>query len=257
MEFALISALLIAVVQGLTEWIPVSSSGHLVVFERIFSYSGGLMFDVALHFGTLMAVFVYFGKDVVGIVEDFLRRDWKSDNVRLGGMLVVATIPAVIVGFLFRGLFEVAFTSLSVVALGFGVTGIALFIGSLDLMGKGKISYGRAFWIGCAQVLALFPGISRSGVTMSSGMMFGLKANDAVKFSFLMSIPVIFGANILVVGNNRLPSELIWAALVAFFVGLLTIHILYKFILTSKKRLRWFGVYCLLLALGVGGYLLI
>ena len=114
----LISALIIAVIQGLTEWIPVSSSGHLVLVENLLNYNGGLMFDVALHFGTLMAVFVYFGKDIVDIVEDFLKRNWGSDNVKLGWLLVVATIPAAIVGFLLKNVFEVAFGNLVIVDTG-------------------------------------------------------------------------------------------------------------------------------------------
>ena len=245
----LLSALIIAVVQGLTEWIPVSSSGHLVLAESLLSYGGGLMFDVALHFGTLMAVFVYFGKDIVDIVEDFLKRKWESDNVKLGKLLIVATIPAAMVGYLLKNVFEIAFSSLMVVGLGFGVSGLFLIIASLDL-GKrvGKLSYGRSFWIGVVQVLSLFPGVSRSGTTISSGVLFGLKEKDAVKFSFLMAIPIVFGANIVAVGNNVLPSELIWATLVSFFVGLATIHVLFKYVLTSKRNLRWFGVYCLVLA---------
>jgi len=127
----LLSALIIAVVQGLTEWIPVSSSGHLVLAESLLSYGGGLMFDVALHFGTLMAVFVYFGKDIVDIVEDFLKRKWESDNVKLGKLLIVATIPAAMVGYLLKNVFEIAFSSLMVVGLGFGVSGLFLIIASL------------------------------------------------------------------------------------------------------------------------------
>tara|TARA_Y100000310_G_scaffold345322_1_gene463772 strand:+ start:3023 stop:3823 length:801 start_codon:yes stop_codon:yes gene_type:complete len=260
----IIAALIIAVVQGLTEWLPVSSSGHLVLFERILNYPGGLLFDVALHFGTLMAVFVYFGKDITDIIQDLLKGKWGSENGRLGLLLIVATIPATVVGFFFRGVLEVVFSSLGIAALGFGITGLFLLIASLDIrvggrklgFGKGrKLGFGGAFWIGIAQVLSLFPGISRSGATISSGLLLGLKEKAALKFAFLMSVPIIFGANILAVGNKTLEPELIWASLVSFFVGLGAIHIMYKYILTSRKNLRWFALYALLLSLGLGIWL--
>jgi undecaprenyl-diphosphatase len=286
----LVSALIIAVVQGLTEWIPVSSTGHLVLFERLLSFQGGLVFDVALHFGTLMAVFVYFGGDIVEIVRDVLSGRWDSGNGRLGILVIVATVPAAIVGFLLRDLFEIAFTSLGVTALGFAVTGLFLFISSMeigkmgsnrkvptysplvkaengvsrkvigggrDVSGDGLISgfgYGKAILVGVAQVFALFPGISRAGATIGSGLLLGLDEKEAMKFSFLMSVPVIFGANLLAIGNSTLPPEMVWATLVSFVVGLATIHLLYRYVLTSKKNLRWFGVYALLLGAVLGGW---
>ncbi len=255
-----ISALIMAVVQGLTEWLPVSSSGHLVVFHNILNYEVDLMFDVALHFGTLMAVFVYFGKDIIDIIEDFLKFRTKSDNFKLGLLLIVATIPAAIIGYFFESFFEAAFSSLGIVALGFAITSLALFIASLDIRKltkkKEELGFFGALIVGCSQAIAIFPGISRSGSTISSGLLLGLKEKEAIKFSFLMAIPVIFGASILEIGNNKLPPSLIWATLAAFAVGLLTIHLMLKFVLTSRKNLRWFAVYCLLLALGIGIFLL-
>lgn len=256
----LVSAIVIAIVQGLTEWLPISSSGHLVLFERLLDYAGGIMFDVALHFGTLMAVFVYFGRDIIDIIEDVLKFKRDSPNFQLGMLLIVASIPAAIVGYLFRDFFAVAFGSIVAVALGFAVTSMILFIASIDLRKgrKKKESLGvlGALLVGCAQALAIFPGISRAGATISSGLLLGLKERDAIKFSFLMAIPVIFGASILEIGSSKLPSELIWATLVAFVVGLLAIHLMLKFIATSKRNLRWFAVYCLILAFTLFGYLI-
>lgn len=259
-----ISALIIAVVQGLTEWLPVSSSGHLVMFHQILNYQPGLIFDVAVHFGTLMAVFVYFGRDIVSIAEDFLKFKTKSANFRLGLLLILASIPAALAGFLFRKYFEFAFSSLLLVAIGFAITALILFIASFE--NKNFRSYTKsskempgwlgAFLIGCAQALAIFPGISRSGATISSGLMAGLKEKNAIKFSFLLAIPVIFGASILEIGNNKLPPEMIWATLVSFVVGLITIHFMLKIIMTGRKNLRWFALYCLLLALVIVGYMI-
>jgi len=211
-----------------------------------------------------MAVFVYFGSDIVDIVKDLLSGKFGSDNGRLGLLILVGTIPATIVGFFLSNIFKEVFASLGIAALGFGITGLVLLIASFSKEGNKKLGgrvieveekkfgYFDGFLVGCAQVFALFPGISRSGATISSGLLLGLDEKSAMKFSFLMSIPIIFGANVLVIGNNTLPSELIWASLVSFVVGLLTIHILYRWVLTSRKNLKWFAIYALLLAAVLG-----
>jgi len=275
----ILASVIIAIVQGLTEWIPVSSSGHLVLVEKLLGFSGGLEFDVALHFGTLMAVFVYFGKDIVDILQEMFRGDFKSENGRLGLLIVVATIPAGLTGFFLKDVFSLAFGSLGVTAMGFGVTGVFLMVASFSrsasrqLSQKGKVvnyngdgkrivnseelgwrkfGFWNAFLVGVTQVFALFPGVSRSGSTIGSGLLLGLDEKATLKFSFLMSIPIIFGANILVIGNNTLPSNLIWATIVSFAIGLLTIYLLYEKILVNRRNLRWFGVYALALALVLG-----
>jgi len=255
----LISAIILAIVQGLTEWLPVSSSGHLVLFQQLLNYQPGLLFDVAVHFGTLMAVFVYFGKDIIDIIEAILKGRWKTDKTKLGFLIIVATIPAAIIGILFKSVFESAFSSLAVVAWGFGITALLLIISSLDFkFNKKKTpSWIDALWIGLAQALAILPGISRSGSTISSGLLRGLDEKSAMRFSFLMSIPIVFGAGIVEIGNQRLSPDLIWATLIAFFIGLATIHLLLKFVAKDKKNLRWFALYLILLAIGLGLWLLL
>lgn len=254
-----IAALILAFVQGLSEWLPISSSGHLVLFQEILNYHPGLEFDVALHFGTLMAVFVYFGKEILDTIEDLLKGNWRSENSKMGFLIIIATIPAAVIGYLFKKMFESAFSSLSVVAWGFGISSMILFIASLDFGNnlKKMPSWMDSVWIGLGQALAILPGISRSGSTISAGLLRGLDEKSAMKFSFLMSIPVIFGAGIVEIGNQRLPSELIWATLLAFVVGLLTIHWLLKFVSRSRKNLRWFAGYALLLATVIWIYLIL
>jgi len=260
----LVSALILAVVQGITEWVPVSSSGHLILFENLLNYSGGLAFNVALHFGTLMAVFVYFGKDITDIIRDVFTGKWNTEHGKMGLLLIVASIPAAIVGFLVKDFFGSVLSSLGVVALGFGITGLFLLITSLSFDSNNnkisevrKLGYGKAFLIGIAQALSIVPGISRSGATISSGVLLGLNEKNAMKFGFLMSIPVIFGANIISIGNETLPSDLIWATLVSFIVGLLFIHLVFKYILVKRRNFRWFAIYCLLLALVLGIWVLV
>jgi len=255
----LISAIILAIIQGVTEWLPISSSGHLVLFQSFLGFEGGLLFEVALHFGTLAAVFVYFGKDIMDIIKDFFSGKWNTENGKIGWLLIIASVPAALIGFFSRNIYEKVLTNFGIVALGFGVTGLLLFIASFVSVGKKekKLSYGNSFVIGIFQALAIIPGISRSGATISSGIFFGLSEKAAMRFAFLLSIPIIFGANILVIGNNVLPQELIWATLVSFFVGLLTIHIMFKYVLVKRKNFRWFGLYALLLALAIGVWMII
>ena len=258
----LFSAIILAVVQGITEWFPVSSSGHLIIFEKILSYEGGLLFQVALHFGTLMAVFIYFGKDITDIIKDVLSFKFDTEHGKMGLLLIVATIPAGIVGFFAKNFFDTLLSSLGIIALGFGITGLILLIAS-STANKSKIneikrlSYRNALLIGIIQAIAIIPGISRSGTTIAAGILLGMSEKTAMKFSFILSIPVIFGANIITIGNQTLPKELIWATLVSFIVGFLFLHLTFKYILVKRKNLRWFAVYALLLALGLGVLLIV
>lgn len=252
-----VDTLILAFIQGFSEWFPVSSSGHLVLFSKILNYANTVQFDVALHFGTLMAVFVYFGKEIVDIVEDILKMRWKSDRSRMGFIILVSALPAGFIGYFFRDLFQKAFESLWVVAFGFAITSMLLFISSLNYFKNNKkLGYSSAIIIGCAQAFAILPGISRSGATISAGLLQGVSEKEAVKFSFLMSIPVIFGAGVLELGSEKLSPEWILPTFISFIVGLSTIHLLLKIISNSKKNLRWFGAYTLGLALALAGYLL-
>lgn len=253
-----IASLVLAFVQGISEWFPISSSGHLVMFSYFLGFVNTIEFDVALHFGTLMAVFVYFGREITDIIEDIFRGSWKSENAKIGWMILVSAIPAAFAGYFLRSVFELAFGSIGIVAIGFGITSISLFIASLNLGKKRKdMGYRDSFLIGIAQAFAIFPGVSRSGSTISTGLILGLNEEKAVKFSFLMSIPVIFGAGLLELGARKLDASYLLPTFVAFIVGLLTIHLLLKIVINSRKNLRWFALYCLALAIGLGIYLLL
>jgi len=253
-----IAMLILAAIQGISEWFPISSSGHLVLFSQLLNYNNTVSFDVALHFGTLMAVFVYFGKDIVDILEDILKGKWKSDKARLGWLLLLSSIPAAIIGYFFKKYFELAFESLAIVALGFAITGILLLIASFDFKNEKKTpDWKDSLLIGLAQAFAIFPGVSRSGSTISAGLLRGLDSKEAMRFSFLMSIPVIFGAALLELGSEKLPTSYLLPMLVSFVIGLGTIHLLLKVVANSKKNLRWFAFYVLVVAMGMGIWLLI
>ncbi|MCU0642332.1 MAG: undecaprenyl-diphosphate phosphatase [archaeon] len=254
------AALIIAIVQGLTEWLPVSSSGHLVLFERMLDFESSIAFNVALHFGTLLAVISYFWGDLIEIAKDFFSFDFNRKNAKLALLLIIATIPAALIGLIFRDFLEGAFLSLGGVAFGFLITATILFIVSCDFgkaRKKGEFGYLESLFVGVAQAVAILPGISRSGATLSAGIFFGLNEKEAVRFSFLMAIPVILGATILEFGvGSSFSPQLVFATLVSFLVGLIAIHFMLKWITRDRKNLRWFALYCLLLAIVLGLYLL-
>ena len=253
----LIASLIIAIVQGITEWFPVSSSGHIVLFDKLLNFNGGLLFSVAVHFGTLMAVFVYFGKEITEIIKDLFSLKFKSENGKTGIFLIIGSIPAAIVGFFAADYFETVLTSLIIVALGFAITGMFLLIASISKRKIIGLRWYHALIIGAAQAFAIIPGISRSGATITAGILIGLQEKEAMKFAFLLSAPIIFGANIITIGNQTLPPTLIWATLVSFIVGLISIHLVFRYVLTKRKNFRWFAGYCLLLALIIGFWILL
>jgi len=193
------------------------------------------------------------------MIRDVLRLRFNTTHGKLGLYLVIATIPAVLVGLLLKNFLESTFGNFSLMAFGLGITGIILIIGSLS-SGKRKLegmTWGDAILIGLAQVASLFRGVSRSGSTMAVGLMRGLDERTAVTFSFLMSIPIVLGANVLELGNATLPTSYILPMIVSFVVGLCSIHVLIRFVLTSRRNLLWFGLYVLALALGLGVWLLL
>ena len=197
----LVQILVLAVIQGLTEFLPVSSSAHLILGSRLFGWQDqGLVFDVATHAGTLLAVLFYFRRMLLGMLKAWLKPVAGPDQARarlLGQYLLLASIPVIVVGALAGGLVEAHLRDVRVIAVTTLVFGVLLWLAdalftrtrTLD-----EISARPALAIGLAQVLALIPGASRSGVTITMGRMLGFGAEDAARFSFLLAIPVISAA---------------------------------------------------------------
>lgn len=254
-NMSFLSLVILAVLQGFAEWVPVSSSSQIAIVSHLLNYQSSLFLEVSLHFGTLMAVFVYFGKDIMDILRDVLSGKWKTEEAKLGFALIIAAIPAGIIGFLLKDFVE-NLQGFGLMAIGLGITSMLLFIGSISPRKDEKLSYGKALVIGFAQIASLFRGISRSGSTIVSGLLLGLSEKNAVKFSFLLSIPIIFGANLISIGNNTLPSNLFIASLISFAVGISTIHLSFKYILSNRKNLKWFAWFTLIEALIIGGLVL-
>lgn len=188
--------------QGATEFLPVSSSGHLVIVPYLLKWQDpGLMLDAMLHLGTILAVIVYFWKDLwqvaIAVLQSLQKRSLADPNARLGWCLALATIPGAIGGFLLEDMFESWFGAPRIVA-GFLVgTAVVLLLG--EFLGKktrtlDTLSWAHALGIGLAQMLAIAPGLSRSGATISAGMLLGYRRDEAARFSFLLSVPIVLGS---------------------------------------------------------------
>lgn len=248
----IIQSIILGVVQGVTEFLPVSSSGHLVLLQNIFGLKEApIFFDTLIHFATLLAVIFYLRKEIWSIISGLN----KKENQRLVVLIVLATIPAVIVGFLFKNKIEQAFNSLDILVLTFLITAIILF--ATKFFEKGQrvlagLGWMGALLVGLFQGMAILPGVSRSGSTISAGLFTGLKRDDAFKFSFLLAIPVILGAMVLQVVDlnmfqlqNNLLADFV-GFIAALIFGFLSLKILE--IITAKGKLYYFAFYCLALS---------
>jgi len=251
----LVEAFVLGAIQGITEWLPISSTGHLVIAERFLDIhtTENVLFDLLVHLGTLLAVCVYFSKELGRIVVSLLtkkeKRDQQMDALRkLGLLLLVATIPAGIVGVLLSSRIEELFT-IGVVAIALVFNGFLLFIyekvGSKG--GRRSAKLVDAIVIGLFQAVAIIPGISRSGSTIGGGMLRGLEREVAAVFAFLVSVPTMAGAigyGLLTLDKYELDFlSAITGLFVAFATGLLSIQYLLKAV--RQGRLWVFGVYCI------------
>jgi len=195
--------LILGIVQGLAEFLPISSSAHLILVPSYFHWPDpGLAFDVALHLGTLLAVLAYFWKDLVGYLNALLSPAnlGLAPERKLVGHILIATIPGAIAGLLLEHKAETVFRSPALIAWAMIGLGLLLLIADYTRSGNKSLldmSWGMALIIGIAQGLALIPGVSRSGITITVALFLGMERRDAARFSFLMSIPIIAGAGIL------------------------------------------------------------
>lgn len=249
----LLQAILLAIVQGLTEFLPISSSAHLVFFQSLFGVEKPqLFFDAMLHFGTLLATVVYFRSDMKMIVEGVRKvikeKEIENQGVKLLLWIVLATLPTGLMGVLFHDWFESFFVKPKWVGIMLLLTGILLWFTRYpkkEGRGLGQMKWYDSLLIGISQGIAIIPGISRSGATISTGLLCGLNRELSGRFSFLLSIPAIVGATFLE-SRNIESIQSPWMAFVgmtvAFWVGLFSLTFLMKIIrLGSIKN---FSYYC-------------
>lgn len=257
-----IFAALLGLVQAFTEFLPVSSSGHLVLGKTVLGIEGleGAAFEVAVHFGTLLSVLVLFRREVLDLLRSTFRalrrpstlgEQWRTDpTLRLAGAIVIGCIPAGVVGVLFKDELEAAFGAPRLVGFALVGTGLLLLASKLAPRGDRPITLGRGLLIGVAQAIAILPGVSRSGSTIATALFLRVEAETAARYSFLLSLPVIAGASALKAKElveQPPPPELLNGLLigggVSFVAGLGAL-----WLLMGVVRRGWFahfGWYCL------------
>lgn len=268
-------AILLGIIQGLTEFLPVSSSGHLAVAEHFLQIQRhGVLMETLLHGGTLLAIFIYYRKDIISLLSSFVKwitelagktwtggqnssKSYEDDKLLITG-IIIATIPTGLMGYFLKDWFESQFERIGIVGIQFLMNAAILFAGEMiSTRKKGtKCSPGpiEAFVIGVAQGVAIAPAISRSGTTVSSGIALGLKPEEAVRFSFLMSIPAIMGAMVLslkddwVMESGQLAGY-ITGPLISAVVGYFSISMLIG--VARRGKLRWFALYCAIFGFAV------
>ncbi len=257
----LIEALVLGIVQGLTEWLPVSSSGHLVIVQELLGIKAdeSLLFDLVLHLGTVLAVCVYFRKEIAGIVLALLtpkaKRGEREEALRTLGLLaLVATLPVAVVGFILTDYMDEIF-SLTLVGFALLLNSVILFTAE-RMKGKGDRKAAGpldAVVVGIFQAISILPGVSRSGSTLSGGLFRGLQREAAATFAFLVSVPTLLGATAY--GFATLDSydvdtaQMLVGAAAAFLVGMVSIDYLLKAV--RAGRLWMFSAYCAVLGASI------
>jgi undecaprenyl-diphosphatase len=239
-------AIILGFVQGLTEFLPVSSSGHVAILEKLFGITEPVTLAVFLHFGTLVSIIVFFFGPIKDLVHGLFRGE--RDSLSYFGKIMVGTIPVVIGGALIRTWISSVFDNILLVAALLGITGVVVLLTGVVSKKQKPVDLLSAIVIGIGQMVAILPGISRSGMTISAGMYSGIDPEQAFRFSFLLSIPAILGANVLElrhVANVTDISVLITGMVCSFVSGLLALAVLRRIV---YRRFHFFGVYCLIIS---------
>lgn len=259
-----IQGILLGILQGLTEFLPVSSSGHLVIFQDLLGVrQPGVTFEILVHFGTVLSVIWVFGNDILRLLTNFYK---ERQERHFALMLLLGIVPTGLIGYFFRGLFERFYESTISVGFMLLVTGAIIYTLCCIQAGRKNektMTAADALIVSVAQGLAIIPGISRSGSTITTAMWRGLDRETAVRFSFLVSVPVILGATIFELkdlgteGLTQLSGGMIFGTIAAFLAGVLAIKIFIR--LLQRGRFHYFAYYCwfagiLTIALKLAGY---
>lgn len=256
-----LGVILLAIIQGIAEFLPISSSAHLIIFRDLFGLGASvitedfaLAFDIALHFGTLLAIVIYFFNDFWCMFTKGITKGIKDDEGKIFWYIVGATIPAALAGVLFESTIEnIVRSNFIVIALALIVMGIIIYLAdrySKQTKGFKQMTFKDAIIIGCSQIFALIPGFSRSGTTIASARLLKIDRENAAKFSFYLSAPVVCGAVVLSLLKSAtittITSNLaifIVGVLVAFISGLLCIEFLLKYIKKHDfKIFMWYRI---------------
>jgi len=256
----LLEAVFLGLVQGLTEWLPISSFGHLIVVQKLLGMQLPLFFDVALHGGTIFALIVFFRKDIWKILSSVFRLDFKSESGRLGLLVLAGSIPVALTGFFLYNTLVALFSDISLIGAAFIATGFILYSTKFFKAGQRnwqELSFKDALFVGAAQAVSIIPGISRSGITISSALFRKIERQAAFVFSFLLAVPAIIGANAFELykvtesasgsafdfgGNGFGVVVMLVGVAVAAIVGYLSLKLLRDVL--NKGKIYLFAYYC-------------
>ncbi len=245
----IVDALILGSLQGITEFLPISSSGHLVMGQAILGIEQpGNEFEILVHLGTLASVLVVFFEDIKSLL--FSLNSKKTQLFIL--FILIGTLPAVGIGLGFKDLFASLFENVPAVGSALIFTGLVLYASTYAKSKNNEHSFLSSVLIGCAQAVAIIPGVSRSGMTICTALFLGLSAKEAARFSFLLAIPAISGAGLLtameMTGVNSLPGTVAIAGLVSsFIVGVFALKWLLGWL--EQGKFHYFGIYCLTVGL--------
>ena len=266
-----LEAIILGILQGLTEFLPVSSSGHLVLFQHLFGLKDAeLFFNICVHLGTLMAVIIVFRQEIIKIIsallqlvslggpnEKFMQKVDSDPELKMAALIVIGSIPTLILGLLFASIADRLFSSTLVTGLMLMAPGLLLWLtrkieSHAGAASSNRLTAGKAFIIGIVQGLAIIPGISRSGSTISAGLLLGVDRETAARYSFLLSIPAIVGAGLLSLKDGFSQTDpVIWISLLgavtAALVGYGALKLLLRMV--KKGRLHVFSPYCWLVGI--------
>jgi undecaprenyl-diphosphatase len=260
-----IQAIILGFIQGVTEWLPISSTGHLRIAEQFLGLTVPLLFDVTLHVGTLIIILLFFRKDIKIILAALVKGDFKSENGKLIPLIIVGTIPTALIGAFFSNAIEANFSNFLPIAGAFLTCGVVLYFSKTGQERKENITYMAALAIGTAQGIALIPGISRSGLTIAIALLLGIKREKAFTFSFLLSVPAVIGALGLTLYEQHETLTLVGVGLTEILVGIAVSLVVSYFALKllwkalAGKKFYLFAFYCwlisaVLIALSLSGF---
>ncbi len=241
----LMEVVLLGLVQGLTEWLPISSSGHLVLIQELMNIEIPLFFDIMLHLGTVIVIFIFFWRDIIKILKAFFRLDFESNEGCLGLYIVVGNIPVGFFGYFFYETLASFFTNLLVVGFALIATGFVLHLSHYGVISR-KLNVSESILVGIAQAIAIIPGISRSGFTIGIGLLRGINRAEAFRFSFLLAAPAVLGATLFDVTNVDFQEIDIASLLVGFTAAMVTGYLSLKLLsrLVFTGRFHLFSYYC-------------
>ena len=260
----ILSIIILGIVQGIAEFLPISSSAHLIIFRDIFGIGASmpkdmaLSFDIALHFGTLLAIGIYFFKDFIAMIAKGFTKGVKDDQGKILWYLVAATIPAAVAGLLFEDVIENLIRgNFYIIAAALAIMGVLIYLADKFCKNKREVkdmTLKDALIIGCSQVFALIPGFSRSGTTIAAARTLGIERENAAKFSFFLSAPVVCGAVVLELLDKATwavilaePLTFILGIIISFIIGLICIKYLLKYL--QKHNFKIFMIYRIAMAI--------